>query len=61
MSARLVVATMLRFGGSFVKALANAFQAADPVNFERLRAAFPDIWSRYETMAGKMSDGKEVA
>lgn len=39
---------MHRFGGAFVKALAHAAAAADPNNFQRLKAAFPEIWETYE-------------
>jgi len=45
-----VVAAMSRYGGSFVKGLAECFRTADPDNFNTLRTAFPDYWREYETM-----------
>lgn len=42
-----VLENMEHFGGSFVKALANAARNADLVNYERLRAAFPEHWKNY--------------
>lgn len=35
-------------GGSFVRALAQCYYAADPVNREKLRAAFADYFANYE-------------
>ncbi len=35
-------------GGSFVRALAHAARMADDTNYEKLKAAFPDYWSKYE-------------
>jgi len=43
-----VVEKMEKYGGSFVKALAQAFYHADPINFIRLKGAFPDYWNQYE-------------
>jgi len=48
-----VVAAMKRYGGSFVKALAEAFTYADPDNFRILKASFPDYWRLYEDAAGR--------
>ena len=45
-----VQACMLVNGGSFAASLARSFQVADPTNYKRLRAAFPDIWERYAQM-----------
>lgn len=42
-----VVSAMIRFGGSFVKSLGNAFIHADPVNFIKLKKAFPEYWDQY--------------
>jgi hypothetical protein len=42
-----IVQAMERFGGGFVRALALAFTAADPVNTAKLKAAFPEIWAEY--------------
>ncbi len=35
-------------GGSFVRALAHAARMADDSNYEKLKAAFPDYWEKYE-------------
>lgn len=45
-----VVSAMERYGGSFVKALANCFFLADRENIDRLKKAFPEYWERYATM-----------
>ena len=38
---------MERIGGSFAAHIACAYFAADSHNRERLRAAFPDLFTRY--------------
>jgi hypothetical protein len=47
-----VIAAMKRYGGGFVKSLAECFQRADADNYRRLRLAFPEIWEQYSKMAG---------
>ena len=42
---------MRKYGGSFVRALAEAFVYADENNLERLKTAFPEIWGKYKSMA----------
>ena len=42
-----MVTTMRRYGGCFVKALAECFVFADESNLERLYAAFPEIVIQY--------------
>lgn len=42
-------------GGSFVRALAAAWTAADDSNKARLKEAFPDVWQRYERLAEKLT------
>lgn len=37
-------------GGSFVKALAHCYLMADTANKKKLRAAFCDVFDRYEKM-----------
>lgn len=51
MPEHLINAAMRKFGGSFVKALAEAARCADPQNLERLQNAFPEIWQRYAALA----------
>lgn len=43
-----VVDTMEKYGGSFVKALAEAFRHADRYNFLKLQTAFMQYWKEYE-------------
>ena len=43
----LLVQNMQRHGGNFVSKLAEAMIAADPVNYDRLCAAFPEIVEKY--------------
>ena len=38
---------MMRYGGSFVKALSVCIRKADDVNLEKLRAAFPEYFDKY--------------
>jgi hypothetical protein len=38
------------FGGSFVKALVDLWYRADSTNKQRLRAAFPEYFKKYELM-----------
>ena len=42
-----LVDNMRQRGVNFVSKLADAMVAADPVNFDRLCAAFPDIVEKY--------------
>jgi len=51
MQTYLIIAAMHKWGGSFVKALAHAAQAADPENLQRLENAFPEIWQKYAALA----------
>jgi len=48
-----VVDMMARYGGSFVKALAECFYRADHVNFGVLKSSFPAYWKQYEKMLDK--------
>lgn len=47
-----VLTTMARYGGSFVKALAEAGFRADSINLARIKAAWPDYWQQYLEMSG---------
>lgn len=38
---------MQRMGGGFASCIARAYFAADSSNKERLKAAFPDLFTRY--------------
>lgn len=46
-----VLGAMRAYGGSFTKALAQAAGLADPVSFARIKAAFPEAWRYYGTVA----------
>jgi len=46
-----IVQAMETFGGSFVKALANAMRLADMKNYQILRKAFSDYFKTYEEMS----------
>ena len=41
------VERMTKYGGSFVKALAECFRKADPINFIKLKDTFGDYWKQY--------------
>lgn len=42
-----IVTAMETYGGNFVQKLAQAFKAADPTNFQKLKDAFPEYWEKY--------------
>ena len=42
-----VIDTMLAIGGNFIRHIARAYLAADPVNQARLRAAYAAEWQEY--------------
>jgi hypothetical protein len=41
---------MINYGGSFARAIAQAWLVADPSNRARLEEAFPDLFNRYANM-----------
>ena len=45
-----VVSTMMKYGGSFAKALAEAWIRADAHNKKRLEKCFEDIFREYEKL-----------
>lgn len=47
-----VIESMQDYGGSFVQALAKCLITADPANYQKLRAAFPEYFLKYAKMAG---------
>ena len=47
----LVIQAMKKYGGSFVRALAEAATKADEDNLRRMREAWPDYWFRYSAMS----------
>lgn len=46
-----VVEMMEKYGGSFVKALAEACYHADPINLAKIKTTFSEYWEEYEKMA----------
>lgn len=49
-----VIAAMIERGGSFVQALGRAAFRADAGNRERIKRAFPEIWSEYAQVANRL-------
>lgn len=47
-----VIKAMRLYGGSFVNALAMAWERADEINAAKIEAAFPEYIERYKAMAG---------
>lgn len=45
-----VVENMEKYGGSFVKALAECFHRADHFNFKKLKDTFSNYWEEYENI-----------
>lgn len=54
-----VVETMEKYGGSFVKALAQCFYRADRNNINKLKEAFPEYWGQYEEMTTRTKTNHE--
>lgn len=46
-----MIEAMERYGGSFVKALAQCLWRADANNYQRLEEAFPEYFKEYRNMA----------
>lgn len=45
---------MTKYGGGFVKKLAEAAHQADAVNFEKIRATWPDYFEKYEFVGANL-------
>lgn len=56
-----IAETMQSYGGSFVQALGRTFFVADAVNRERLREAFPDLFTEYARLAQVRLDREKAA
>ena len=48
-----IIENMEKYGGSFVKALAECFWHADSINFKILKDAFPGYWEEYKNFGKK--------
>lgn len=46
-----IVQAMRACGGSFARALAEAFDRADLDNQARIKIAFPELWEEYRNLA----------
>jgi len=46
-----VAASMITFGGHFVRNLGEALMIADAINRARIREAFPEYWQEYKRLA----------
>ncbi len=46
-----IVDCMEKYGGSFVKSLAQCFRHADTANFRKLFTTFNDYWEIYKEMS----------
>lgn len=47
----MTINAMRKFGGSFVKNLAECFISADPHNYYKLKTTFQEYWDKYQKMA----------
>jgi hypothetical protein len=52
----VIVEAMLKYGGSFVQALAHAWQRGDRINRLRLQGAFQDYWAHYADLVQQERD-----
>ncbi len=41
---------MIKFGGSFVKALGTALMSADPINAQKIKSTFGAYWEQYKNL-----------
>jgi len=55
-----VTLAMCTYGGSFTKALGEAWRRADGVNAAKLKSAFPELWSQYIEVVA-LARGRAVA
>jgi hypothetical protein len=46
-----IIEFMEKYGGSFVKALAECLRRADPINYQKLKTAFSEYFMEYAKMA----------
>ncbi len=45
-----IVEAMEKYGGSFVKALAEAARHADPINLQKIKDTWSNYWNDYKKM-----------
>jgi hypothetical protein len=58
---RMVIDTMMEYGGSFVRKLGAAALVADPENLRKIKNAWPDYWAQYGRMAEQISEVERQA
>ena len=46
-----IVRTMHIYGGHFIRILADLCDRADPVNFAKIKATWPEYWQEYAEMS----------
>ncbi len=61
MNDRMVIDTMMEYGGSFVRKLGAAALVADPENLRKIKNAWPDYWAQYGRMAEQISEVERQA
>jgi len=47
----LIAEAMMKYGGSFIKALGKALMCADRENAKKIKEAFSDYWEKYKEMS----------
>lgn len=52
------VEMMEKYGGSFVKTLAELARHADPINLAKIKDAWREYWKEYELMWLKEKNGR---
>lgn len=53
------IEAMLKYGGSFVKALAEVARYADPQNLAKIKATWVEYWAEYEKMGREMEQNNK--
>jgi len=51
------VDAMEKYGGSFVKALAELARRADPINLRKIKATWEEYWMQYEKTGIEIEKG----
>ena len=48
--------TMRKYGGSFVACLGEALLHTDPINTEKIKSTWPDIWAQYKKIGALIDE-----
>jgi|TARA_Y100000310_G_scaffold270565_1_gene284482 hypothetical protein len=55
-----MIEAMSKYGGSFVQTLAALLSRADPINYAKLKATFPEYFGEYKDMSERnIDEGRE--